>query len=227
MELAIANGNETDADVLSYAASKRGHNVVAVSSTGRLLGNLPFTPSTVIISMPKLDEQAIAGLRKVHERFPDATMLAVYEHAAVPARTAALESGAHDLLSAPLDPVELIRRAEAWQTARGSSAPRSNALTLEDLEVDLHKYAVKKNGANVVLTRLELRLLYCLCEHYPNLAPSERLLTFGWEGMDEPDASLIKTHISHIRKKLGEAGGTPLDIRSRQGVGYVLSLREG
>ncbi|MDZ7726955.1 MAG: helix-turn-helix domain-containing protein [Dehalococcoidia bacterium] len=93
---------------------------------------------------------------------------------------------------------------------------------MADLEVQISRYHVAKNGQSLVMTKLEMRLLHCLCEHFPHLAPLDRLLTFGWEGTGEPDPSLIKTHISHIRRKLARAGGAPLQIVSKQGVGYML-----
>jgi DNA-binding response OmpR family regulator len=225
MEVAIAEREPTAADVWAYAAARRGHEVINVPRPDRLLGNLPFNPTTLILSLQDIGEEAAPSLRSLRTRFPDATVIVVYERASASSTASLLDAGADDVVRAPIAAHELILRAESWDRARRSGAPENTGLVLGDLEVDLSKYAVRKNNQNVVLTRLELRLLYCLCEHHPHLAPIDRLLTFGWEGMEEPDSSLIKTHISHIRKKLGEAGGIPVEIRSRQGVGYVLSVQ--
>ena len=51
--------------------------------------------------------------------------------------------------------------------------------------------------------------------------PYSRLVEYAW-GYDSGDANLIKTHICHIRKKLGlgaEQGG----IKAVAGVGYSLT----
>ena len=69
-------------------------------------------------------------------------------------------------------------------------------------------------------------MLYCLVEHHPGVTTLERLLSFGWDSLDEPEAGLLKTHISHIRKKLRDAGGAPIEIVSHQAVGYSIRAIE-
>src|SRR5690606_27912923 len=95
-----------------------------------------------------------------------------------------------------------------------------------DIEVQLEAYYAEKNGVPLRLTRLELRLLDCLVRSEGRLAPRAALLAAAWDQEDAtPNPALLKTHISHLRTKLAEAGGLPVRIESRFGQGYVLSIR--
>ena len=53
------------------------------------------------------------------------------------------------------------------------------------------------------------------------IIPYGRLVEFAW-GYDGGDASQLKTHICHIRQKLGLRPGQPGEIRAVTGVGYSL-----
>ena len=53
--------------------------------------------------------------------------------------------------------------------------------------------------------------------------PYSRLVEYAW-GYDTSDASLLKSHICHIRAKLGLGTGAPGGIRAVAGVGYSLSI---
>jgi DNA-binding response OmpR family regulator len=133
-----------------------------------------------------------------------------------------IKAGALDVVPVPYDPIGLLARIETIVQRTNKGRAEGNIIRVEDICVDLGKYSAEKNGVAMTMTKLELRLLFCLCEHHPSLAPTERLLTFGWEGSMDADPALIKTHISHIRTKLRVAGGVDVQIRSRQTLGYEL-----
>jgi DNA-binding response OmpR family regulator len=224
MRIAIAEPDATSADVLSFAAARRGHRVVNVASLHELAGNLPFEPNVIILGTDVVCEaNAVARLR---ETVPDVGLFVVLEKPKEPLPANLLQAGASEVVRAPYNPVEVVVRAENWFSNRRPGQVPDDSLRLADLVIALDRYTATKNGHRLNLTKLELRLLYCLCEHSPHLTPTERLLTFGWDTLGDPDAALIKTHISHIRKKLQDAGGAEFGITARQSLGYTLVVSE-
>lgn len=226
MRIVIAESDPSIADLLAFVAQRRGHQAICVSGTERMFDHLPFQPSLAVLSVPEVDHGVSDVIYRLKERFPGITVFVTAEHTREPGPGLALRSGAQDVLKIPYNPYELILRAEAWAANRQPGAAADDRINVADLTIDLGDYAAFKNSKPLILTKLELRLLYCLCEHHPHLVTADRLLAFGWEPTDDPDAALIKTHISHIRKKLREAGGVPFEIRSRQTLGYVLEVGE-
>lgn len=198
--------------------------MVCFNSARELQGELPFLPNVIILATDVV--KAVASVTTLRETLPNAGIFVVLERPKEPLPSQLLMAGASEIIRAPYNPLEAVILSERWL---GNSRPDQvpdDSLRLADLEIALDRYTASKNGVRLNLTKLELRLLYCLSEHSPNLAPTERLLTFGWDTLGDPDAALIKTHISHIRKKLQEAGGIPFDITSRQTLGYTLSVSE-
>ncbi len=222
MRIAIAESDPASADLLVFAAQRRSHQTVCVMNVARLFERLPFEPAAAVVSMGDLDDAAIEEIARLKRRFPALGLFVITEQRSTQRPIAALRAGAQDVITSPYNPFEVIVRAEAWVAARGQAAITQNGVRVGDLEVDLDAYVATKNGQPLAVTRLERRLLFCLAQHYPNVASIDRLLTFGWDSRDEPDAALLKTHISHIRKKLRDAGGDEFEIVSHQGVGYSM-----
>jgi DNA-binding response OmpR family regulator len=181
----------------------------------------------LVLSFVRVDEEALGLVQRAKERYENGTIIVTCERPKEAAIAMAMRAGAHDFVQIPYSPMSLVMKAEAWQANRRTPGAAEDRLALADLSIDLADYAALKNGIPLVMTRLELRLLYCLSQQQPHLVTSDKLLAFGWEPTDDPDVALIKTHISHIRKKLRDAGGVPFDIRSRQGLGYYLTVDEG
>jgi len=224
MKLAIVSNDSVGAGVLAFAAERRGHQTVCLDRIGQLFERLPFEPALIVVSVNGRGLPPMNEFERLKGTFPEAALFVTVEKPRQPLPLELIRAGAHEVITAPFNQNELVLRAETWVAAHAGLGAVADALTLSDLEVALERYHATKNGALLQLTKLELRLLYCLCEHHPHVAPLERLLTFGWDTLGDPDAALLKTHISHIRKKLAEAGGVPFEIQSRQTVGYVLRV---
>jgi DNA-binding response OmpR family regulator len=75
----------------------------------------------------------------------------------------------------------------------------------------------------VQLTPLEFRILYLLAMNEGRVVPYSRLVEYAWGYYDEGNSSLLKTHLSHIRKKLGLPVTGPGSVKAVLGVGYSLA----
>lgn len=226
MHIAIVEPDEVMGHILAFVARRRGHKPFVARSIAELPERLPFSPAASIVALERLDEESLASVGPLRERYPEALILLTTEYAPDPLPLYALKAGFRDVIMKPLHPHEVILRAELQVEGAGNASAASDAIRVGDLEVDLGHYTALKNSQELELTKLELRLLFCLMEHEGRVSPTDRLLSFGWDSLEVPDASLLKTHISHLRKKLREAGGGAVEIRARHSLGYTLRVDE-
>ena len=225
MHIAIYEPDEIAAHILAFVARRRGHRSAIVSSHRELHEPLPIDPVAIIAAVDLVDDASLAVLQPLRKRYPEALLFVTPEAVDASTGLAALKAGVADVVPKPYHPHEVMLRAELM-CAQRRAPDVPGVARVGDIEVNFDRYSATKAGVDVPLTKLELRLLYCLLEHHPQVAPIDRLLTFGWETLEPPDAALLKTHISHLRRKLQAAGGAPFEIRSRHSLGYTLELVE-
>jgi DNA-binding response OmpR family regulator len=137
----------------------------------------------------------------------------------------AFNLGSDDFLAKPFEFRELIarirailRRAET--TPRDATEPR---VELEGLTLDPEAYEVSWKGAYVRLTPTEFRILYLLVTNAGHVVSASRLYTYVW-GSEGGDANALRSHISHLRRKLETTGETPGTISSVPAIGYIYRM---
>jgi len=100
-------------------------------------------------------------------------------------------------------------------------------LRIADLELDPEWHAVTRAGRPINLTRIQFQLLAVLAEHVNAVVGYDELVALAWGHTGESTpSSLVKSHISRMRRKLGLRPLGPLAIKSRPGEGYMLRLRK-
>jgi len=209
--------------LLVAAARRRGHTAKQIANIGEINDVFTSSPAAIIVGVSALDEGALLNVRDLHAAHHESLILVATEDSGARPLIAALERGATDVVHKPVLPGDLITRAEIAAANRGILNQSDDTIRISDLEIDINQALAVKAGHDLVLTRMELRLLYCLAQHRGRIAPTDRLLTFAGES-DEFATSSLKTHISHLRQKLAEAGGQPVTIKARQMLGYVLTI---
>jgi DNA-binding response OmpR family regulator len=134
-----------------------------------------------------------------------------------------LDAGADDFLREPFHVAELLARMRAVLRRRHADvapAPTSE-LRVGEIILDLESHQARCRSASAQLTPLEFRLLHLLMMNPGRTVPFSRLLQYAW-GYDGIDPRALKTHVSHIRRKLALPTSGRDAIRSVTSVGYSL-----
>jgi DNA-binding winged helix-turn-helix (wHTH) protein len=101
-----------------------------------------------------------------------------------------------------------------------SAVPPSDGVQFGDLLVNYGARSVTVAGQPIPLTRSEFDLLARLTRTPGVVVSSKDLLGYMW---DEPwmgDETSIETHVSRLRRKLGETASHPRYVKTIRGVGY-------
>jgi len=131
-------------------------------------------------------------------------------------RIRGLDAGADDYIIKPYDPAELLARLRAVERRR--SANNTAVLRLGQLEIDLARDLVKKNGVPILLTQKEWALLRVMATRPDRIHTRELLQDALYGYSDETDSNTLEVFISRLRRKLGRS-----HIVTLRGLGYRLS----
>jgi two-component system KDP operon response regulator KdpE len=134
-----------------------------------------------------------------------------------------LEMGADDYLAKPFNPEELAARVRAV-LRRGVREAKDEVVSLANVEIDLGKRFVTKNGEVVQLTRTEWMLIEQLAINAGKVMLNSELLSKVWGPEYRNDLQYLRVWISRLRSKLEPDPSNPRIIRTLQGIGYVLDI---
>jgi DNA-binding response OmpR family regulator len=226
MRALIVDGDRDLLDIMTYALRREGYDVVAAASGPQALERLRADhPDVVVVDLklPGLDGFEVCRRIRRDSEVPVIAVSGGRDEADI---VRVLRLGADDYLAKPFSLKELAARMEAVlrRCRRDAYARAARTVRAGDLELSRETYEATRDGEPVQLTPLEFRILYLLAMNEGQVIPYSRLVDYAW-GFEGGDASLLKTHICHIRQKLGLPLEGPGAIRSLPTVGYSLVKR--
>ena len=218
---------EDDAETAAYIANglkEHGHTV-DLAATGRdglfLAAGERYDLMVVDRMLPQIDGLSI--VKTVRTAGIETPVLFLTALGGVDDRVTGLDAGGDDYLVKPFAFSELLARINAL-ARRPPVMSAETVLRVEDLEMDLLKRTVTRNGQTLDLQPREFRLLEYLMRHAGQVVTRTMLLEYVWDFHFDPHTNVVETHISRIRTKVDKPFDTPL-IHTVRGAGYCMQAQ--
>ena len=204
------------------ALEDEGWDVEEAESGERALevfGGGPFDVVLIDLMLPGIDGFELC--RSV-PRNSDVPIIMVTARTDTHDVVAGLEAGADDYLTKPFEPKELSARIRALLRRVRPSPPGHTHLRFGDLEVIPDEGVVRKDGAEVHLTKTEFRLLVELASSPGRVHSREHLLEKVWGYDYFGDGRLVDVHVRRLRTKVEADPAMPRHVVTVRGLGYKL-----
>lgn len=132
------------------------------------------------------------------------------------------EMGADDYISKPFRVKELLVRIKSV-LRRYNKESNDGIVKIRDLVIYTNEAKVYKNGAEIILTAMEYRLLLILLNNRGRVLSRNQLLENIWDiDGDFVEDNTLTVYIKRLRDKIEEEPTKPDIIKTVRGLGYVI-----
>jgi two-component system KDP operon response regulator KdpE len=210
--------------LVSLALREQGFRVVAATGGREALQKAEeYRPDVIVLDILMPDLDGIEVMRELQGRRPVPVILLTAKVSTAD-KAQGLDLGADDYVAKPFHPDELAARIRAVMRRASGAAPGAGVLAFDDIEIDLERRIVRRDGELVQLSRTEWLLLQHLAANAGKVVLHTELLTKVWGPEYRDDLQYLRVWISRVRRKLGAAAGEPGRIKTLQGIGYLLDV---
>ncbi len=224
MKILIVEDNPDLAANLGDYLEDRGHIVdfAADGATGlRLALKLDFDAIVLDLALPALDGMTVC--RRLREAGRDTPVLMLTARDQLEDKLQGFKVGADDYLVKPFELQEVEARLEVLQ--RRGRITHLRQLRIGDLSYDLDTLIVSRDGREIELNPIALKILQRLMEASPRVVTRAELEELVW-GDELPDSDSLRVHIHSLRTAIDKPFATPM-LQTRHGIGYRLIAAGG
>ena len=188
--------------------------------------SLEFDYAAIILDsmLPCMDGLSLLAALRTKKQTPVLMLTALGK---VEDRVNGLQTGADDYLVKPFAFSELIARIHGLLRRSATQQPEatSNRLALHDLEMDLARRKVLRNGQRIDLSAKEFLLLSLFLRKQGEVLSRTEIAEQVWDMNFDSNTNVVEVSIKRLRAKMDTPFEIPL-LHTVRGMGYVLELRE-
>jgi two-component system KDP operon response regulator KdpE len=219
----VADDEPRITKLVNLTLRKEGFHVITANGGQEALKKAEENrPDIVLLDIVMPDLDGIEVMQELREWRPVPVILLTAKGATAD-RARGLDLGADDYVAKPFQPEELAARVRAVLRRASGISGASGIVKIGDVEVDLERRLVTREGELVPMSRTEWLLLQHLAANAGKVVLHGELLTKVWGPEYRDDLQYLRVWISRVRRKLGAAPGEPGPIATFQGIGYVLN----
>src|SRR4026207_2103947 len=215
----VADDEPRITKLVAIALSEEGFRVVTANGGEQALQKAEeVRPDIILLDIVMPDLDGIEVMRQLRERRPVPVILLTAKGSTAD-QAQGLDLGADAYTAQPFPPDELAARVRAVIRRSGGAEPGAGVIKFDDVEIDLERRMVTRNGELVQLSRTEWLLLQHLAANAGKVVLHTELLTKVWGPEYRDDLQYLRVWVSRVRRKLGALPGEPGRIRTFQGTG--------
>lgn len=207
---------------LSYSLKNEGYDVTVaknVKSAYEILNKETFSLYILDLTLPDGSGYDVCREIKKSGDFPVIFLTAYDDEVNV---VMGLELGADDYISKPFRVKELLARIKSVLRRYSKDSP-DGIVSAGTLKVNTNEAKIYKNGAEIILTAMEYKLLLIFINNRGKVLSRQRLLEDIWDvAGDFVNDNTLTVYIKRLRDKIEEDPAKPQIIKTVRGLGYIL-----
>lgn len=206
---------------LSYSLKNEGYDVTVaknVKSAYEILNKETFSLYILDLTLPDGSGYDVCREIKKSGDFPVIFLTAYDDEVNV---VMGLELGADDYISKPFRVKELLARIKSVLRRYSKDSP-DGVVSVGSIKVNTNEAKVYKNGAEIILTAMEYKLLLIFINNRGKVLSRQRLLEDIWDvAGDFVNDNTLTVYIKRLRDKIEEDPAKPQIIKTVRGLGYI------
>lgn len=223
MNIFLLEDDEAIGVALTYSLKNEGYTVTLAKSIAEaksIINNNVFSLYILDLTLPDGSGYDICKAVKAQGDYPVIFLTAYDDEVNV---VMGFDLGADDYISKPFRLKELLARIKSV-LRRYSKDNADGNVHIQNVTVNTNEARVFKNGAEIILTAMEYRLLLTFINNRGIVLTRNKLLEDLWdiEG-DFVNDNTLTVYIKRLRDKIEDNPAEPEIIKTKRGLGYFIN----